>query len=140
MGEQLEKAVDWFSIKWFTWSTFQNFVWENEIVLYGFIIIPLLLLIWWIYSLQKGQKLAIALTEGKIKWSSQALLRHIPNIILLFVFSLLLIALARPQKTNEKIEQWTEGIDIMLLIDISESMKIEDFKPNQVGSRQRRGT
>ncbi|MDZ7650591.1 MAG: hypothetical protein U5K54_27525 [Cytophagales bacterium] len=35
--------------------------------------------------------------------------------------------MARPQKTNEKVEQWTEGIDIMLAIDISQSMQIEDF-------------
>ncbi|RLD19183.1 MAG: hypothetical protein DRI71_12220, partial [Bacteroidetes bacterium] len=33
---------------------------------------------------------------------------------------------------NEKVEQWTEGIDIMLVIDISESMQIEDFKPNRM--------
>jgi Ca-activated chloride channel family protein len=42
------------------------------------------------------------------------------------------VALARPQKTNEKVEQWTEGIDIMLAIDISQSMQIEDFTPNRL--------
>jgi Ca-activated chloride channel family protein len=40
--------------------------------------------------------------------------------------------LARPQKTNEKVEQWTEGIDIMIALDISQSMQIEDFKPNRL--------
>jgi Ca-activated chloride channel family protein len=40
--------------------------------------------------------------------------------------------LARPQKTNEKVEQWTEGIDIILAIDISQSMQIEDFTPNRL--------
>lgn len=29
-------------------------------------------------------------------------------------------------------EQWTEGIDIMLSIDISESMRLEDFRPNRL--------
>jgi Ca-activated chloride channel family protein len=48
------------------------------------------------------------------------------------VAALILIALARPQKTNEKVEQWTEGIDIMLAIDISQSMQIEDFAPNRL--------
>jgi Ca-activated chloride channel family protein len=48
------------------------------------------------------------------------------------MIALILIALARPQKTNEKVEQWTEGIDIMMVIDISESMQIEDFKPNRL--------
>ena len=44
------------------------------------------------------------------------------------------VAMARPQKTNEKVEQWTEGIDIMLAIDISQSMQIEDFVPNRLES------
>jgi Ca-activated chloride channel family protein len=48
------------------------------------------------------------------------------------VMALLLVALARPQKTNEKVEQWTEGIDIMIALDISQSMQIEDFQPNRL--------
>ena len=35
-------------------------------------------------------------------------------------------------KTNEKVEQYTEGIDIMLAMDISQSMQIEDFEPNRL--------
>ncbi len=41
----------------------------------------------------------------------------------------LFVALARPQAGNEKREIETEGIDIMLVLDISGSMKAEDFKP-----------
>jgi len=44
----------------------------------------------------------------------------------------IIVSLARPQTTNEQVEQWSEGIDIVLNIDISESMKIEDFKPNRL--------
>jgi Ca-activated chloride channel family protein len=50
----------------------------------------------------------------------------------MLVMMLMLTALARPQKTNEKVEQWTEGIDIMLAMDISQSMQIEDFSPNRL--------
>ena len=74
----------------------------------------------------------IALPKEQVKWTPTVLLRHLPNILIALVFALLLVALARPQKTNEKVEQWTEGIDIMLVIDISESMQIEDFKPNRL--------
>src|SRR5690606_298311 len=49
------------------------------------------------------------------------------------------LALARPQKTNEKVEQWTEGIDIMLVIDISESMQIQDFQPNRLEAAKKVG-
>jgi Ca-activated chloride channel family protein len=51
---------------------------------------------------------------------------------MILAMALLLVALARPQKTNEKVEQWTEGIDIMLAVDISQSMQIEDFTPNRL--------
>jgi Ca-activated chloride channel family protein len=53
-------------------------------------------------------------------------------VLISLILTLIIISIARPQKTNEKVEQWTEGIDIMLVIDISESMQIEDFKPNRL--------
>jgi Ca-activated chloride channel family protein len=42
------------------------------------------------------------------------------------------IALARPQRNNERVEQYTEGIDILLVMDISESMDLQDFSPNRL--------
>ena len=45
------------------------------------------------------------------------------------VLLLLVIALARPQGVNVEKEILTQGIDIMLAIDVSGSMKAEDFKP-----------
>lgn len=56
----------------------------------------------------------------------------LPDLLISIVVCLILVALARPQRTNEKVEQWTEGIDIMLAIDISQSMQIEDFVPNRL--------
>jgi len=43
---------------------------------------------------------------------------------------LIIIALANPQKIDEKITNYSYGIDIMLVLDISDSMRIEDFKPD----------
>jgi len=70
--------------------------------------------------------------KSSLKWNPVSLFRFIPDILLAGILSLIVVSLARPQKTNEKVEQWTEGIDIMLTIDISESMQIEDFKPNRL--------
>ncbi|MGL1888990.1 MAG: VWA domain-containing protein [Reichenbachiella sp.] len=132
MGEQLNNSADWLSTNWFSPSVLQNFHYEKPFLFYGFLLIPIILLIWWLWDRRKKLSLQIALTESQVKWSPISLLRLIPSLVLLMVFSLLIVALARPQKTNEKIEQWTEGIDIMLLIDISESMQIEDFQPNRL--------
>jgi len=56
------------------------------------------------------------------------------KIILLLSIGLFFISLARPQKGYIEEKLITEGIDIVLAIDISSSMKAEDFKPNRVGA------
>ncbi len=45
---------------------------------------------------------------------------------------LLIVATARPQRTQTKIIGWKDGIDIVIVLDISESMLQEDFKPNRL--------
>ena len=122
----------WFSLHWFLPVTLSSFDWEERLFLLLILAIPLLFLFRWLITSRIGQKLPLALPKTQIKWTPSVLLRHIPNILLGLTIALLLVALARPQKTNEKVEQWTEGIDIMLVIDISESMQIEDFKPNRL--------
>lgn len=47
-------------------------------------------------------------------------------------FALIVMAIARPQYKNTTVEQNAEGIDIVLTLDISTSMKAEDLKPNRL--------
>lgn len=47
-------------------------------------------------------------------------------------FALFVTALARPQLQNTTVEQYVEGIDIMMSIDISTSMRAEDLEPNRL--------
>ena len=122
----------WYSLEWFTPTVLRGFTWENILFLYGIVAIPLLFLIRWLSRFYLNQKLPVALVKSDLKSSPLNLLRFLPEIILACAAILILIALARPQRTNEKVEQWTEGIDIMLALDISQSMQIEDFKPNRL--------
>jgi Ca-activated chloride channel family protein len=122
----------WYSPDWFSMSTFNSLTWENQFFLYLIPAIPVLFLIRWLIRYFANQKLPVALIKGDLKTSPLQLLRFIPEIVLMFVIAFILIALARPQKTNEKVEQWTEGIDIMIALDISQSMQIEDFQPNRL--------
>lgn len=117
---------------WFLPATLSSFDWEQRLFLVLIAAIPLVFIIKWLVTNRVGQKLPLALPKNQIKWTPSVLLRHVPSILLGLAMTLILVALARPQKTNEKVEQWTEGIDIMLVIDISESMQIEDFKPNRL--------
>jgi Ca-activated chloride channel family protein len=52
-------------------------------------------------------------------------------LLLITGLALVIIALARPQLENTIVERKAEGIDIMLVLDISTSMKAEDLKPNR---------
>ena len=122
----------WYSFYWFNPATLRAFSWEKPIFLYLLAALPLLFLARWLWRFFFNQKLPMAMVRSAIKSSPAAILRFIPEIILMIVMALLLIALARPQKTNEKVEQWTEGIDIMIALDISQSMQIEDFQPNRL--------
>lgn len=123
---------NWLSLKWFQPATLQGFNWEFERLLLLLWLIPVLFFVRFIIQSRKQQRLLIALPESDLKWSPVSLLRFIPELLLALTLGLVILALARPQKTNEMVEQWTEGIDIMLVIDISESMQIEDFRPNRL--------
>lgn len=122
----------WLSLRWFSWSKLQSLEWEQPIWLYALGAIPVLLLLRWLIMSRYQQQLAVALTRKDIKNDPVSILRFIPPVLFLLSMALIVVALARPQSTNEQVEQWSEGIDIMLTIDISESMQIEDFKPNRL--------
>lgn len=124
----------WYSLDWFTPATLNSFTWSNSIFLWLLPAIPLFLIIRWVIRYYFNQKLPVALIKSDLKSTPLTLLRLLPDLLLILVAALLIVALARPQRTNEKLEQWTEGIDIMLAIDISQSMQIEDFPPNRLES------
>ncbi len=128
----MPEVNNWFSISWFYPSTFQNYTWEYRFFLIFLLAVPVIFLLRWLLSMRIKQKLTIALPENKIKSDLMSILRFIPDILIASMISLLIIVLARPQTSNEKVEQWTEGIDIMLVVDISRSMTIQDFKPNRL--------
>ena len=59
-------------------------------------------------------------------------LRHILIGMRVAAITLLIFILARPQKTDRIQNSTTEGIDIVLAVDISGSMLSCDFKPNRL--------
>jgi len=59
-------------------------------------------------------------------------LRHVPFILRTLTISFIIIALARPQASNSWRTQNTEGIDIMMAIDVSGTMLSKDLKPNRI--------
>jgi Ca-activated chloride channel family protein len=122
----------WYSPDWYSLSTLQSFTWEQPFFLWALLAVPILFVVRWLLRYYLTQKLPVAVSSRDLKSSAANLIRFLPEALLMVVLMLLLTALARPQKTNEKVEQWTEGIDIMIAMDISQSMQIEDFTPNRL--------
>jgi Ca-activated chloride channel family protein len=55
---------------------------------------------------------------------------HLPAVLRLIVLALVILGLARPQSGRREMEVKSEGIDIVIALDISGSMKAEDFRPD----------
>jgi Ca-activated chloride channel homolog len=131
-SELLDFDPSWYTFEWFAPATLRAFSWEHPEFLYALAAAPLLFVARWLLRYYFSQKLPVAVSQKDLRTSAFNLIRLLPELLLLLVMMLILTALARPQKTNEKVEQWTEGIDIMIALDISQSMQIEDFTPNRL--------
>ena len=68
----------------------------------------------------------------QIKPTLRERLRHVPFVLRMVLVVAVIVALARPQKTSDTSTVYAEGIDIVLLVDISTSMLAEDFQPNRI--------
>jgi len=113
---------------------FSNIQFANENYLFGLIIIPLLIALY-IFRQKRGySSLRLsslnALAGAPTSWKNY--FRHLPFILRILGISALIIVLARPQSSKSWENVATEGIDIVLALDISGSMLAEDFKPNRL--------
>lgn len=124
----------WYSIEWFSPSVLRAFEWDNKLFLYLAAAMPFLFLLRWLLQHRLNQKLPVAVTRKELKSSPINLVRFIPDVLLLMALAFVFISLARPQKSNEKTEQWSEGIDIMIALDISRSMMIADLEPDRLAA------
>lgn len=137
MEDSQSYSEPWYSLDWFSPATFRSYTWETTEFLYAIAAVPLLFIGRWLLRYYYNQKLPVAVSSKDLRQSPLDWIRLLPEFILMITLALLLLALARPQRTNEKVEQWTEGIDIMIAMDISQSMLIEDFTPNRLESAKR---
>lgn len=109
-------------------------IFENPIY-FSLLLLLIPMIAWYIWKLRKSQaSLQISASQGfdKAPVTYKIYLRHLPFVCRIIALIFLIIALARPQSTNKWENSTTEGIDIMLTIDISTSMLAEDLRPNRL--------
>ena len=100
-----------------------------------FIVVPMLA--YYIYrTIQGGATIQISSIKSvnEIGRTYKYYLRHLPFILRVCAVILLIVALARPQNREFESSSKTEGIDIMMAIDVSTSMLARDFEPDRIGA------
>jgi Ca-activated chloride channel family protein len=97
------------------------------------LILPLLFLLFiqWKLKLSKSASFKFSSVKliGKKDLSFKVLLYKLASFLKILSILLIIVALARPQKVNKKIQRNVEGIDIVIALDVSDSMLIQDMKP-----------
>ena len=109
-----------------------NWTFYNPDFLYA---LALVLLLWiWYYFRQREQaaQLQISSLKGITQNSWKAKGRHLLFLFRTIALSILIIAFARPQSTLSWEDMTTEGIDIVISMDISGSMLAQDLKPDRL--------
>lgn len=106
----------------------------NPNILWLLAVIPLLAA-YYIWQSRKGGAAIVISTLAGAAGAPRTLrywLRHVPVALRLAALAALIVALARPRDVSHNVESSTEGIDIVLAIDISGSMLARDFKPDRI--------
>lgn len=105
-------------------------IFNDPVILILILFIPLYIRL----KLRRQQRGAVLFSSieqvKKLKTSLSIKLRHMPLVLRSLAIGLIIISLARPQKGIEHSKVPTEGIDVVLAIDVSTSMLAEDFSLN----------
>ncbi len=110
-----------------------NYTFVNSEFFY-LLAIPIAILIWYVIK-HKNTSSAILFSNTEsinTKPTIKQKLRHLPYLLKIIASTLLIIAIARPQSSTNWEESTTEGIDIVLAMDISGSMLAQDLKPDRL--------
>lgn len=108
--------------------------WEDPGFLYLLLIIPVAVTWYWFKNIRSTPEIKISTLQyfKGTKKGYKVNLRHSLFVFRLVAIIFLIIALARPQSKTSWQNVTSEGIDIMICLDISGSMLAEDFKPNRL--------
>ncbi len=105
------------------------FRFANPEYLFLLLLLPLVAVYYWRRRSGGQMKFSTLRHLKQIPASLRQILRRYMPLLRLTVIALVILGIARPQSGSKQEEVLTEGIDIMLAIDVSTSMLAEDFKP-----------
>jgi Ca-activated chloride channel family protein len=105
------------------------------------LLLPIGLAGWMVWGWRRTQAATLQYSDLRLATSMapslRQRLRFILPILRLLALTLLIVALARPQSGSAREVVLGEGIDIVVVLDISGSMAALDFDPNRLGAAKR---
>jgi len=116
------------------WLEKYHLVLANPSLLWLLLLLPVLLGLTSLIHKKREAVWRISTTEGLRKLPVSAKIKWRPLLLVLrsIAYIAFIIVLARPQKTDTSESIDSNGIDIVISMDISGSMLAEDFKPNRL--------
>ena len=90
---------------------------------------------YYIYRTRQGGAAVVVSTTDTVKRAPRTFryyLRHVPFVLRCAALSLIVVAIARPQSAEHYTNTTTEGIDIVMAVDVSTSMLAKDFIPDRL--------
>ncbi len=106
--------------------------------LLGLLAVPLLLVALYVWRelRQRSPHLRVSSVKPWMAGGGTVLsfIRHIPFVLKIAAVSLIIVAVARPRSSSKMDRIDTEGIDIMLTMDVSTSMLARDFTPDRISA------
>ncbi|MEX0823051.1 MAG: VWA domain-containing protein, partial [Balneolaceae bacterium] len=109
--------------------------WSNPEYFWLLLLIPVYLgfYFWKIYS-RKRPSLTFSSIEPvkNLPGNFRVWLSYLTPVLYIAAYSFIVAAIARPQLQNTTVERSAEGIDIVISLDISTSMRAEDIEPNRL--------
>lgn len=112
----------------------------NKEILYLLAIIPIVV-VYYILLGRKRASIVVSTTGGvKAPRTLRYWLRHVPFVLRIAALAAVIVALARPVIVDHQEETTTEGIDIVIAMDISSSMLARDFTPDRLSAAKQLAT
>lgn len=101
-------------------------------------VIPALLVLHYIYLELRGRRphfrVSVMTPWQKTGMSPMNVFRHVPFVLRILALVMIIIAVARPRSSTQMDKVDTEGIDIVLAMDVSTSMLARDFTPDRISA------
>lgn len=107
---------------------------------WAFLLLPVLIVVYYFKEVHDQIDFKFSSSKGFGATTMLMYLRHIPFTLLVIGLSAIIVALARPQDAKSWEETKTNGIDMVIALDISSSMNMPDFKPNRLEASKRIAT